>query len=263
LSSGYNQFTDGSSESYIDFRLGPALGAGYIVVGTSNTGLFYANTDQVKIVATTISNSTTSGALVVAGGAGIGGNVTADIFNAVNNGNGTNFKVGDDVWLGDINIANTLGIKGQQDGTQGYIRFGNVSTNALGVSGSGPLTWGGALNVSGNLSARIIPRIGTVADAATITPAADTSDQYNVTALNQAATIAIPTGSPADGQKLSIRLKDNGTGRALTWTTSAGGYRVIGTTLPTTTTANKVTYVGCVYNAQDSFWDVVAVTTQA
>ncbi len=110
---------------------------------------------------------------------------------------------------------------------------------------------------------RVTNRIGTVADAATITPTSDSSDQYNVTALAQAATIAAPSGTPTDAQRLTIRLKDNGTGRALTWTTTSGAYRAIGVTLPTTTVASKVTYVGCVYNSQDSFWDVVAVTTQA
>jgi hypothetical protein len=110
---------------------------------------------------------------------------------------------------------------------------------------------------------RVTQRIGTVADAATITPTADSSDQYNVTALAQAATIAAPSGTPTDGQRLTIRLLDNGTGRALTWTTSSGGYRAIGVTLPTTTTANKTTYVGCIYNSAAVFWDVVAVTTQA
>ena len=106
-------------------------------------------------------------------------------------------------------------------------------------------------------------RINTVADTAIIRPDADTTDQYNVTALAQTATIANPTGTPADGQKLIIRLKDNGTGRTLNWATSAGGYRVVGTTLTITTGGNKVIYVGCVYNAQDSFWDVIAVATQA
>jgi hypothetical protein len=103
----------------------------------------------------------------------------------------------------------------------------------------------------------------TGAAGGTINPTSNTTNQYTITALGAAATIDTPTGTPIDGQKLTIRIKDNGTGRALTWTTSAGGYRVIGTTLPTTTTASKVTYVGCVYNSQDSFWDVVAVTTQA
>jgi len=112
---------------------------------------------------------------------------------------------------------------------------------------------------------RITPRVTSITGAAggTITPTGDTADQYNITALGASATFAIPSGTPTDGQKLTIRIEDNGTGRALTWTTSAGGYRVIGSTLPTTTTANKTIYVGCIYNSADSFWDVLAVATQA
>lgn len=110
---------------------------------------------------------------------------------------------------------------------------------------------------------RITPRIGTVASASTITPTSDASDQYNVTALAVPATFAVPSGTPTDGQKLIIRILDNGTARALTWTTTAGGYRVVGTVLPTTTIASKTTYVGCIYNSAAARWDVVAVSTQA
>jgi hypothetical protein len=60
-----------------------------------------------------------------------------------------------------------------------------------------------------------------------------------------------------------LRFKDNGTARGITWTTSSTGFRALGITLPTTTVAGKVTYVGCVYNTTDSFWDAVASTTQA
>lgn len=101
--------------------------------------------------------------------------------------------------------------------------------------------------------------VGVLSSASLITPPADFVNQYNVTALAVPATIAEPSGTPADGQKLLLRIKDNGTARALTW---AGIYRVIGTTLPTTTTASKITYVGCVYDSTDAKWDVVAVTTQ-
>jgi len=111
-------------------------------------------------------------------------------------------------------------------------------------------------------STRINPRVVSIASSATITPTGDTADQYNVTALAVPVTIAIPSGTPVDGQKLVIRIEDNGTARALTWTTSAGGYRVIGSTLPTTTVATKNLYVGCIYNSNDSFWDVVAVAQQ-
>lgn len=109
---------------------------------------------------------------------------------------------------------------------------------------------------------RINPRVTNITSSSTITPPSDTADQYSVTALAVPATIAIPSGTPVAGQKLTIRIKDDGTARALTWTTSAGGYRVIGSTLPTTTVISKTVYVGCIYNSTESFWDVVAVAQQ-
>jgi hypothetical protein len=78
--------------------------------------------------------------------------------------------------------------------------------------------------------------------------------------LAENLTVQAPTGSPTDGFKLIIRILDNGTSRNITWN---GTYTVIGTTLPTTTTANKMLYVGCIYNGTNTRWDVVAVTTQA
>jgi hypothetical protein len=116
-------------------------------VGTVEAaGMIYANS-------ATNSTSTTTGALRVAGGIGVVGNIWADRIHAGNNGNGTNFKVGDDLWLGDINVANTMRLMGAQDNTQAFIRFGNTNTSTLGVSGSGPLSWGGVLNVTGNILA--------------------------------------------------------------------------------------------------------------
>ena len=112
---------------------------------------------------------------------------------------------------------------------------------------------------------RITPRIGTVTTTGTVTPTGDTADQYNVIATGT-LTIAAPSGTPTDGQKLTLRIKNNGTvvSQAVTWTTTSGAYRVIGTTLPTTTSSNATTgvaYVGCIYNSSDTFWDVLAVGT--
>jgi hypothetical protein len=73
-------------------------------------------------------------------------------------------------------------------------------------------------------------------------------------------TINAPTGTPVDGNKLIFRILDNGTSQTLSWNAT---YTVIGVTLPTTTTINKMTYVGCIYNAANTRWDVIAVTTQA
>lgn len=111
---------------------------------------------------------------------------------------------------------------------------------------------------------RIDPRaVVASATSGTLTINGDTTDLYVAEGLTGAATFAQPSGTPVDGQKLLIRIKDDGTARGVTWTTSAGAFRAVGITLPTTTVLGKVTYVGCVYNATDSFWDAVATVTQA
>ncbi len=107
---------------------------------------------------------------------------------------------------------------------------------------------------------RITKRVGTITDSATPTPNADSHDIYAVTALAQAATIGAPTGTPTDGQGLILRIKDNGTARALNYNAI---YRVIGTSLPTTTVISKTIYIGCLYNAADIKWDVVAAVQEA
>tara|TARA_R110000772_G_scaffold252577_1_gene368023 strand:+ start:245 stop:904 length:660 start_codon:yes stop_codon:yes gene_type:complete len=87
-------------------------------------------------------------------------------------------------------------------------------------------------------------------------PNIDLYNQESISLLSSALTIAAPTGTPSTGMKLIIRLTDNGTNRALTWDNI---YRVIGVTLPTTTTADKILYIGCIYNESASKWDVVAI----
>lgn len=144
------------------------------------------------------------------------------------------------------------------------LTFYTANTERMRISSSGNVSIGNttntvALDVTGNIRGSST----TVASGSTITPTSNTTNQYTVTALAVPATIATPTGTPIDGQKLTLRFKDNGTAQALTWTTSAGGYRAIGVTLPTTTVASKVLYVGCIYNSQDSFWDVIATGQQA
>jgi hypothetical protein len=92
----------------------------------------------------------------------------------------------------------------------------------------------------------------------------DSYDQQSFSALANALTINADAGTPTDGQKTIFRFKDNGTARALTWTTgTAKSFRAIGVILPTTTVINKTVYVGCVYNILDSRWDAVAVAQEA
>jgi phage-related protein len=109
---------------------------------------------------------------------------------------------------------------------------------------------------------RIVPRVNSVTSSDTITPTSDEVDQYNVTALAEPATFADPTGTPTDGQQLRIRIKDSGTGQPLTWASGSGGYRSCGATLPSTTVANKTTYVSLVYNDSAAVWDCILSVTQ-
>lgn len=106
---------------------------------------------------------------------------------------------------------------------------------------------------------RIDPRVGTTATSATPTPVGDSNDLYAVTALAAAAELQAPSGTPVNGQGILIRIKDDGTPRALTYNAI---YRAIGVTLPTTTAASKTIYLGCVYNSADSKWDVVGVAEE-
>lgn len=104
---------------------------------------------------------------------------------------------------------------------------------------------------------RITPRIGTETSSSTSTPTADTVDQWNVTALAAADTFAAPSGTPTDGQLLTIRIKDNGTARVLAWNAI---YRASSDlALPTTTIISKTMYLKFIYNNADSKWDFVAL----
>jgi hypothetical protein len=116
------------------------------------------------------------------------------------------------------------------------------------------------------VSTSIKPKVNSAANVTSPLAWNSTSyDEYAITALANALTInADANASPADGQRMMFRFKDNGTARALTWTTgSTNSFRVVGVTLPTTTVASKLVYIGCIYNAADSRWDAVAVSQEA
>ena len=98
------------------------------------------------------------------------------------------------------------------------------------------------------------------ASSATLTVDSDTTEVAVLTAQAAALTIAAPTGSPVEGQKLIIRVKDDGSARGITFNAI---FRAIGITLPTTTVASKITYLGFVYNSTDTKWDAIAVKTEA
>lgn len=104
---------------------------------------------------------------------------------------------------------------------------------------------------------RITKRVQSVTDASTVTPDADANDCVDITAIAQAFTIANPTGTPTNFQTLVIRIKDNGTARAITW---GNGYVAGGVALPSTTILSKILTLGFIYNTANTLnkWQCVA-----
>jgi hypothetical protein len=118
---------------------------------------------------------------------------------------------------------------------------------------------------------RINPRVSSATSASSLTPNSDNFDQYAYTALAANLAIAADSGTPVDGQKLTFRVTCDGTARTLTFTGGVSkGFRPVGASLTASgsdftysAAASKTVYVGCVYNANASRWDIVALSQEA
>lgn len=121
---------------------------------------------------------------------------------------------------------------------------GGGTTNFLRADG----TW--AAPPGGTSSARVV----SLTDGATIAVNADTTDVGTVTIAGN-RTVSNPTGTPVDGQRIELRVKQDATGgRTISWGTS---YR-FGTDITSTTlspTPSKTDYILFIYNSADSKWD--------
>lgn len=108
---------------------------------------------------------------------------------------------------------------------------------------------------------RIVPRVLAITSSATPAIDVDSYDRVNITALATAITSMTSglTGTPTAFQQLVIRIKDDGTTRAITWGSS---FVNRGVAMPTATTAGKVHMVGFFWNANTSTWDCHAATVE-
>jgi len=100
-------------------------------------------------------------------------------------------------------------------------------------------------------------RVVLVANARTITPDVDTTDiaeQFNTQTIG-ALTIANPTGTPTNCQRLMIRLKSDAV-QTFTWGTTYQGSTDIA--LPSATSgAGKYDYLTFMYNSTSGKWQLI------
>ncbi len=104
----------------------------------------------------------------------------------------------------------------------------------------------------------LAPNEQAVASSATVTPTFS-NDQVVITAQAVALTLANPTGTAVNGWGTMLRIRDSGVAQAISW---GAIYRGIGLTLPSTTVAGKMLYVGMIYNSNATKWDVISVVRE-
>ena len=274
-----------NSVSYTDTKIGTAntamaanASAAYtnaIAIAANATNLTsgtvaFARLPSLFIGTTTIQSTSAAQAVsgittLAAGNTTITGNISVtsvgsfDRITTANNGSGTNIGIGDDAWFGDVNIADTVRIMGQQSANNGHIIFGNADNSVkLGRTGTGPLTWNGAFSVTGGLttlSANLVmannnitnptltgyteSEVSNTAVTGTYTLNCVDSNFWDLT-LTGNTTIS-PTGVPPATRMWAgtiVAKQDATGGRTITW--PAGSKYPGGVVPPATTTANAI-----------------------
>lgn len=104
---------------------------------------------------------------------------------------------------------------------------------------------------------------GTLTITSSATPTINTDAYQYVSITAQATAITSFTtnlsGTPVNFQPLVIRIKDDGSSRAITWGSS---FVSEGGTLPTTTTGGKVTTIGLMYDSVKAKWGCIGQVTE-
>jgi len=224
-----NVITFGAT-GYYEFGFVTSDGGTTITVFDLNRPLSYF-TNTVNVAATTASTSTTTGALIVAGGAGIAGNVyggnirTAGLISATGNITGGNIiNSGASSVTGNITAGNLL--TGGLISATGNITGGNIigTIASTTVSASGNITGGnvissGVVSSSGNirlLAATAVPAGGTAGAGLLMS----STTNLGVFFGSGAPTLSAAQGSlylRTDGSTTATRMYVNTTG-STTWT---------------------------------------------
>ena len=120
----------------------------------------------------------------------------------------------------------------------------------------------GSLIITGSATTRIVPRVYSITTSPTPSINTDLYDAVSITALNSAITSMTSnlTGTPNNFDKLTIRIKDDGTSRLITW---GAKFVAMGSSLPAGTTAGKILTAGFIYDTVLATWGCVSIAQQS
>jgi len=139
---------------------------------------------------------------------------------------------------------------------------GNITAgNILGGANVNATTLTGAtVSVTGNIitGGGIVSRVVPISDATSVTINADTTDLATQTNTQVTGTLTVnaPTGTLANGQKITFRLQSSNV-QTFSWNTVFAGSTDL--SLPTTSSgSSKYDYMGFIYNSTATKWQLLA-----
>ena len=244
-----NILSNNANQTTVTFSY-PATGYATVVVeGTAVTTASYALTAATAsyFFTSSVTNATSASFTATAS--------SADSFNVR-----TNFTASNALITGTLTATTIVAqtITSSVSWITGSTKFGNLSTNTHQFTGSITIT--GSLTIgSGSITgSRINPRTATTASVAIYTPNIDVADVFTITGQTASLAFNNPSGSPVNGQRMIIRIKDDGVGaRALNFTGSQ--YRAsTELAFPASSSLSKTLYLGFIYNSIDVKWDLLA-----
>ena len=109
------------------------------------------------------------------------------------------------------------------------------------------------------LKSQLAQLTGTVTSTATPSINVDNVNFFTITAQAVSISSVTITGTPVAGQRLVVRIKDNGSARGITWGSQFQSSGIA--TLLATTVASKTHHVGFVYDEVVTKWICIAVDT--
>ena len=239
-----------------------ALGYTPPTTDTNTTYTLSADTTNNKIKLTPSSGSAQSITVPYSTSAGSATNATQDsdgnainttyaklsgakFTGAINTANATYNNIGDDVAIGDINAAGTLGVKGLNGATGiQLVPYSGSTAQKISINGSGTMTITGTVastfsgnltgNVTGNVSGSSGSCTGNAATASVATQVVATAENPNSTSLYYVPFV-VDTGNQSilgnDGIRFSTRQG--------TTSTIGSGYLVLGNDKASGTAGNK------------------------